>query len=263
MKIWECEKNYQKGVIVIVHGYGDHHGRYMWLKDKCLSRGFHVVMDDLPGMGGTTRRAGHIDSFDEYVETVSRWIKESKKYNLPIFVMGHSMGGLATVRALTERELPISGVILSSPCLGLIHTPPDVLRRLIKLMNKWKPAFRVPLKNPFKKGLATRNEKVLKRDEQDPFIVTKVSVRWFKEMDKAMQKAFRHVKEVPDVPLLVLQGGSDKIVKKHDVYKWFRHLSINEKTYKEFKGLYHEVFNEPEREQVFDQAYAFLQSHVD
>jgi lysophospholipase len=85
-----------------------------------------------------------------------------------------------------------------------------------------------------------------------------VSVRWYRELVKAIQIAHEKIADLPDLPLLVMQAGDDKIVDKTAVKAWFDQLSLSEKVYKEWPKLYHEIFNEPEREQVFLYAQTFL-----
>ncbi|HET7657567.1 MAG TPA: alpha/beta hydrolase [Bacillales bacterium] len=249
--MWKWEAETPKGVFVIVHGSGEHHGRYEWLIEKCRKNGFHVVMGDLPGYGAKAELSGHIDSFDEYIDSVSKWVKAAENFQLPIFIIGHSLGGLAVIRTLTEKKLPVTAAILSSPCLGLVHPPPGPLKVFSRLVDFILPKLRVRLKKDGRNPLATRNKERLKKDAKDKLIGTSVSIRWYNELDKAIAMAQEKIKEFPNVPLLVLQAGDDKIVDKNDVFKWFQQLPVEEREYKEWDGLYHEIFNEPEREQVF------------
>ncbi|ANB58376.1 phospholipase ytpA [Anoxybacillus sp. B7M1] len=259
--MWKWEAEQAKAVVVIVHGAAEHHGRYKWLIEMFRLHGFHVVMGDLPGQGTTTRRKrGHIGSFDEYINEVADWIKAAQAFQLPIFLLGHSMGGLVVIRALQEKRLPVKGAILSSPCLGLVTYPSKGLDLLSKVLNHIAPSML------FDSGLsveaATRNEEVREMDKNDSLYVTKVSVRWYRELVKAMQIASRKIHKISDIPLLLMQGGNDKIVDKVVVKEWFDKLPVSEKVYKEWNLLYHEIFNEPEREAVFLYAKAFLETQL-
>ncbi|MGV3489368.1 MAG: alpha/beta hydrolase [Tuberibacillus sp.] len=251
MWVWKTKTEVPRGTVVIVHGAGEHHGRYEWLKDKFLACGFHVVMGDLPGQGKNPRKRGHIDRFDEMIEAVSKWIKTAEVFNEPILLFGHSMGGLSVIRTLQETGFQPRAVILSSPCLGLVFPPPGWLVKMVKPLNTIAPSIRVTTKKPTGKSLATQNKEVLSRDAKDPLMVRKVSIRWYFELEKAMQLAAKQVHRFPDIPLFIFQAGSDKIVDKRAVRHWFDQLSISKKYYKEWSGLYHEIFNEPEREDVF------------
>jgi lysophospholipase len=255
--MWTWEANEGKGTVVIVHGAAEHHGRYKWLIEQWVQSGYHVVAGDLPGQGRTTRRKrGHIQSFDEYINEVADWIIEARQFHVPVFLLGHSMGGLVVIRTLQEKRLPVQGVILSSPCLGLVSYPSKGLDMLSRVLNHIAPSLLID--SGLSVELATRNKEVHEADKQDELYVTKVSVRWYRELMKAMELASRRIQQFPDIPLLLMQGGDDKIVDKTAVKEWFNRLAISEKLYKEWSQLYHEIFNEPEREDVFLYAKSFL-----
>jgi lysophospholipase len=259
--MWKWEAENPKAVIVMVHGASEHHGRYKWLIEMWRGEGYHVVMGDLPGQGTSSRsKRGHIDSFDEYINELEKWVLEAKKYQLPIFLLGHSMGGLAVIRTLQEKQLPLEAVVLSSPCLGIVEPPPVYLEWISKGLNYVIPSMR--FSSHLQPGLATRNKAAIEIDENDSLYVRKVSVRWYRELVKAMRLAYRNIEKLPQIPILILQGGEDKIVDKIIVKEWFDKLKVNEKMYKEWEGLYHEVFNEPEREDVFHVAKSFVDMHI-
>ena len=259
--MWKWEAQKAKAVIVMVHGASEHHGRYKWLIEMWRSEHFHVVMGDLPGQGTSTRRRGHIDAFDEYIEEVEKWVKEAETFKLPIFLLGHSMGGLVVIRAMQEKQLPVEGIILSSPCLGLVEPPPKGLEWVSKGLNYVVPSLR--LKSHLEPGIATRNKEIRELDENDSLMVRKVSIRWYRELVKAMKLAYQKVEKFPDTPVLILQGGDDKICDKVVIREWFDKLKVSEKMYKEWEGLYHEVFNEPERNKVFHFTHLFVKMHIE
>jgi lysophospholipase len=257
---WEAEGE-AKAVIVMVHGAMEHHRRYGWLIEMWRMSGFHVIMADLPGQGMTTRsRRGHIDSFDEYIIEVKDWVQAAYRYELPVFLLGHSMGGLISIRLLQEEKLNIAGVILSSPCLGLVQTPSKFLELISHVINVVFPTLR--MKSGLTVQMATRNEDVQEADSNDTLYITKISVRWYRELVNAMKQAFLNIDKLQDVPMLVMQGGDDKIVNKGTVRDWFNHVPLSEKRFKEWQKCYHEIFNEPEREEVFEYAKDFVISQL-
>ncbi|WP_144555214.1 alpha/beta hydrolase [Bacillus sp. X1(2014)] len=257
---WEAEGE-AKAVIVMVHGAMEHHRRYGWLIEMWRSAGFHVIMADLPGQGMTTRaNRGHIHSFDDYIFEVKDWIQAAYRYNLPVFLLGHSMGGLISIRLLQEERLNVAGVILSSPCLGLVHTPSKILDLLSHGLNVVFPSLRI--NSGLSVQMATRNEEVREADSNDTLYITKVSVRWYRELVSAMKEAFQALEKTQDIPMLVMQAGDDKIVNKSTVKEWFNHVPLSEKRFKEWPKCYHEIFNEPEREEVFEYAKDFVYSQL-
>lgn len=170
------------------------------------------------------------------------------------------MGGLITIRLLQEERLKLAGVILSSPCLGLMKNPPKLLELASYPLNKIAPTLRV--NSGLTIDMATRNADVREMDVNDTLYITKVSVRWFRELHQTINLAFEDIKKVQDVPLLVMQGGDDKIVNKVPVKQWFNKAPFTEKRFKEWPKCYHEIFNEPEREDVFDYAKDFVMSSL-
>ncbi|KZE64651.1 phospholipase [Fictibacillus phosphorivorans] len=258
MWTWKTDKD-AIGTIVVVHGANEHHGRYDWVIKQLNETGYHCVSGDLPGQGTTTRRRGHIDTFNEYIHTIESWFFEAEQLGLPVYILGHSMGGLAVIRTLMEKELNAKAVILSSPCLGLVQYPSRGKEAVSLILNKLAPGIRLATNLP--EGSATRNEEIRKRDKADKLIVKKVSVRWYRELIASIKYAFDQYKRFPNVPLLLLQAGDDLIVDKETVRQWFNGIHIEEKWYKEFPSLYHEVLNEPERDKVFDYVKRFLLLH--
>lgn len=257
---WEAEGS-PKAVIVMVHGAMEHHGRYKWLSQMWRSAGYHVIMGDLPGQGMTTRAyRGHINSFEQYLNEVRTWIEEAYEYALPVFLLGHSMGGLIAIRLLQEDELEIAGVILSSPCLGLVAQPPKLLGAASLGLNIALPKLRIDA--GLKPELVTRNLEIQEEDLNDSLYVTKVSVRWYRELLGAIKDAFEDIPEFQDVPMLLMQGGDDKVVDKRPVREWFNYNQCSEKQFKEWNGLYHEIFNEPERNDVFTYALSFVETRL-
>ncbi len=262
MWTWKTKKD-AIGTIVVVHGANEHHGRYDWVIKQLNEAGLHCVSGDLPGQGTTTRRRGHIDAFDDYIQTIEKWYLEAEKFGLPVYILGHSMGGLAVIRTLMEKRLSVKAVILSSPCLGLVHYPSKGKEAVSVLLNKLAPSVRLATNLP--EGSATRNEEIRIRDREDKLIVKKVSVRWYRELIGSIKHVFDHYKDFPNVPLMLLQAGDDRIVDKMKVMQWFNAVQLQEKWYKEFPSLYHEVLNEPERDHVFNyvKKFLFLHSEVD
>ncbi|MFB6467597.1 alpha/beta hydrolase [Cytobacillus sp. Hz8] len=257
---WEAEGD-AKGVIVMIHGAFEHHRRYGWLIEMWRLSGFHIIMGDLPGQGMTTRsRRGHIDSFEDYLIEVKDWIQAAYQFELPVFLLGHSMGGLIAIRLLQEEKINIAGVILSSPCLGLIATPPKWLNLLSYPLNTIFPSLRINPRLTIDK--ATRNLDVQEADMNDTLYVTKVSVRWYRELMASIKLSFANINQIQDIPMLVMQGGDDRIVNKQFVKEWFNLAPLSEKRYKEWAKCYHEIFNEPERDEIFVYAKDFVDSQL-
>ncbi|PTL39776.1 alpha/beta hydrolase [Alkalicoccus saliphilus] len=254
---WESEGTAEASV-VIIHGAGEYHARYKWLIKQFQQMKFQVFIGDLPGQGTTSGPRGHVDSFQVYIQKVRKWLEEAKKEGLPVILVAHSMGGLigaSVMQKLQEQEMP-DMIIFSSPCFGLVDKQPWTKRSAVKMLNRFAPKTMFP--NGLEPGSGTRSQEMRKRDEQDDLLVKHVSARWYSELIKAIRDAHEKAPEFPDIPCCVMQGGEDRIVDKAAVRRWFDALQINDKVFKEWPGLYHEVFNEPEREDVFTHIAGFI-----
>lgn len=254
LKKWEVAR--PVGVVIIVHGKGEHIGRYEWLIQKWNEKNYHVIGGDLCGFGRHPGKKGHIRSFQQYVDQVVSWYEAAKQYKLPVFLLGHSFGGLVVIVTMLEKHLNVHGVILSSPCLKLKNLPPLPKVLGAKLIHRFVPGFMAD--SQISKQPATRNVEIREKFRRDPLRVTKVSVRWYIELEKAMKRSFKEAKQFPNVPLLLMQAGEDGIIDKEGVKQWYHLLSIETKIYKEWPHLYHELFNEPEQEEVFHYAEKFV-----
>ncbi|TVP83910.1 MAG: alpha/beta hydrolase [Alkalicoccus sp.] len=254
---WEAEGT-PKASVVIIHGAGEYHARYEWLIKQFQQMQFHVFMGDLPGQGTSPGPRGHVDSFQLYVQKVRKWLEEAKKEGLPVILAAHSMGGLigaVAVQQLEEKEMP-DMIIFSSPCFGLVDKQPWTKRSAVKMLNRFAPRTMFP--SGLEPGSGTRSPEMRKRDEQDDLLVKHVSARWYSELIRAIRDAHKKAAHFPDIPCFVVQGGEDHIVDKAAVRKWFDNLPINDKAFKEWPELYHEVFNEPERAEVFTHITGFI-----
>ncbi|GAF64230.1 lysophospholipase L2 [Bacillus sp. TS-2] len=255
--MWTFNTEDARATIIMIHGAGEHHGRYEWLAQKWNEHGIDVIMGDLPGQGKTRGKRGHINHFSQYLDTIDEWMEEAMNKPYPIYLFGHSMGGLIAIRYVMERKkTPVKGLILSSPCLGLYKPPSQGKEMMSKALHRVSPGLTVH--SGIKTEHVTRNDEIRELYLKDELRVSKVSVRWYRELSKAMHVANRYPEKMPDLPIMVLQAGDDYIVNKYDVKDWFDSLDVKEKHYKEWDGLYHEIFNEPEREVVFRYAIGLI-----
>lgn len=238
------------GVVVLVHGAQEHHRRYDWLISKWNDAGFHVVSDDLIGQTLQRTEYGQIESFDQYTKQVFSWVKAAHQYNLPIFLFGHNLGGLILIRNLQEVDLGVAGVILSSPMLGLVERKSEITKSGMFSQSVIKD-FGLTA------DMLTRNLEII--EQVDTLYLAGVSSKWYKEILGAMEVAFNNMEVFEDVPILIVQSGEDQFVDKKKVRYWINNCRSTDKHYKEWEGLYHEVFNEPEREEVFNYTMKFVE----
>lgn len=251
--MWKWEADGQaKAVIVIVHNAYEDHQRYAWLIQQLRGSGFDVITGDLPGHGPDEKSKPHDESFESYVSFIKKMLDAGLKESVPVFVVAHGLGALLTIRLLQQQRLECAGVILSSPWLSLVHHPPKFSSMLTRLSSSMKIdhgiTFEMLTKNP--------EERPKTRIASD--VLSTVTGGWFKELNAFMKSSVQSEQSIQDVPLLVLTGGEDRITDIAITKKWLKRQDLTEFQFKEFRQLYHDVYQEPEREEVLTYAKSFI-----
>ena len=257
---WETE-NDAKGVVVIAHNILEHTGRYAYVITMLRRNGYHVIMGDLPGQGQTSRaNKGQIDDFNTYHENLLEWIKIANEYKIPTFVLGVGLGGLIVVNFLEKAELPIEGVMLLSPMLELRRTGKGRKNKIISNLGKMSKDTR------FKVGISsqdlTRNDEIIDETDNDGLMLKKVTYRWYNLIVEKMKETMDHIKDIKPLPALIMYGTEDKILETDAIIELKDKIASNELYFKAWNGLYHEIHNEPERDQVMRYVLTFLNNSV-
>lgn len=243
--------------IALVHGIGEHSGRYDHVAHYFHQRDYAIFAVDLRGHGQSDGPRGHIEQFQDYLDDVKTLITyiEDRSANVPLFLLGHSMGGLvALVYALTYPD-DISAVIVSSPALRSRVEVPTWKVTLGNLMSTLNPTM--AMTTDLDPLALSRDERVVKTYQADPLVHDQVTARWFTEFLKASEWAMEEANRLA-VPALILQGGSDRIVDPAGAREFFDRIGLEDKYYIEYEPLYHEIFNEPEHLSVLGDVEAWL-----
>ncbi|WP_085060671.1 alpha/beta fold hydrolase [Staphylococcus haemolyticus] len=257
---WETEHD-AKGVVVIVHNILEHTGRYAYVITMLRRNGYHVIMGDLPGQGQTSRaNKGQIEHFDIYHETLIEWVRIANEYKIPTFVMGVGLGGLILLNVLEKTELPIEGMLLLSPLLEFKRNNKTRKNMLISNVGKGSKDAR------FKLGIETkdltRNDEVIEETKQDGLMLRKVTYKWYNIVLETMKDTVQHSKDIQSMPTLLMYGTEDKLLELRSFNELKNNLSTNEFYFKVWEGFYHEIHNEPERDQVMRYVLTFLNNSV-
>ncbi|KAA1038386.1 alpha/beta fold hydrolase [Macrococcus equipercicus] len=257
---WETEKA-AKGVVVIVHNMLEHHGRYAWLITQLRRSGYHVVMGDLPGQGQTSRvNKGHIESFGVYREAVLEWIEVAEEYRLPVFLFGIGLGGLIAVNLLERVTLNLEGLILISPLFGFQNT-------LSTRKNIFASSFGGTSKDAkFDMNIAmnqlTRSADAVKDAESDSLMISKVSFNWYRSIMEAMKDTMENIPALSSVPLLLMYAGEDKLADLEQTRLFSKEFQTDEMYVKCWNGLYHELHQEPEKENILRYIESFMNNRI-
>lgn len=257
---WETEHD-AKGVIIIVHNMLEHTGRYAYVITMLRRNGYHVIMGDLPGQGQTSRaNRGQLQRFEIYHEQLVEWIKIANEYKLPTFVMGVGLGGLIILNLLEKTELPIEGILLLSPMLEFKKNYKTRKNMFISNIGKSSKGTQ------FKLGIdyedLTRNSEVINETNHDGLMLKKVSYKWFNIINETMKDTSQHIKDIKPLPTLLMYGTEDKILETSSIDILKQQFLADEFYFKAWKGFYHEIHNEHERDQVMRYILTFLNNSV-
>ncbi|MFV9510031.1 lysophospholipase [Tepidibacillus sp. LV47] len=241
-----------KAIVLTIHGAGEHIGRYRhfaeWLNQNQIS----MIGGDLPGLGRSKERRGHIHHFDDYLKKVDQWLAYTIEEftNIPIFLFGHSMGGLIALRYIEEYENqhPLSGVILTSPAIRLGMKIPKWQLALARFVKNIWPTLR--LKSGIKAKDLTHDLEIVKANQKDPLVYGKVTIQWFFQFQQAMEEVWKKIDRISllHLPILYLQAGEDTLVDPEASKEFVKQLDPKVTEFYFLPGLYHEVLNEVDRE---------------
>lgn len=256
---WQPEDR-PRAVVCLVHGIGEHSGRYVHVADSLIQSGYALISFDLRGHGKSEGPRGHIPSYEAIMQDISSLLEVSNKKfpQSPFFLYGHSLGGNLVLNYVLRRQSHLKGVIATAPWLRLAFEPPAFKIALGKITNYIWPSFSQ------KSGLDTkalsRNLKVVHAYENDPLVHDHISARMFIGIYQSGQWALEHASEF-SLPLLLMHGGDDKIISVEASREFANKINEN-CTLKVWDELYHEIHNEPEKEEVFKFLIDWLDKEV-
>ncbi len=246
-RLWEPESKPWAEVLV-VHGLGEHSGRYERTGALMAEAGLRVHSFDLIGFGATGGRRGHIDSWEDFLDQVESHVKEAGR---PLVLLGHSMGGeIALEYALSNRPRP-DLLVLSAPALGGGAPWQKKSAPIVAAI-----AGKMPVPNALKGEQLSRDPAVGEAYFSDPLVLTKSTARLGADLFKAKDRVRASLHQL-DVPTLVLHGGSDTIVPPQSSVAL---ESVAERRL--LVGLRHEIFNEPEGPEVVGQVVEWIRSRL-
>jgi acylglycerol lipase len=246
-------------VMVVAHGLGEHSGRYKNLVNHFVPKGFGVFAIDHRGHGLSSGIRGHVQSFLEYRDDLASFIDRVREETgfEKIVLVGHSMGAvIATSYSLLHPE-KISRLILSSPGLRPYKLPSKIKETVAKGLARVLPTFL--LSNELDPSHVSRDADVVKAYVDDPLVHDRVSPKFYVEFVKETARLIRESPRLT-VPLFLMQAGEDRLVHTGTNQEFFSKAGSPRKEWKVYEGHYHEIFNEPERDQVFADMEVWLGS---
>lgn len=249
-----------RAVVCLVHGMGEHMGRYGHVADFFNARGLGVIGFDQRGHGKSGGKRGHTPSYDRLQESVAQLVKTaSEKYpGVPLVLYGHSMGGNLALNYAIRNGSGIKAVIGSSPYLRLAFVPPKWKVTLANVMGSLLPGLQQP--TGLSTAMLSRDARVVEAYENDPLVHDKITIAYYLAIEEAGPWAITHASELK-VPALVFHGTGDRIT-SHEATREFAEKSNGKAELKLWNGLYHETHNEPEQNEVLDFAEKWITAQL-
>lgn len=246
-KIWNIKD--PEAVLLIVHGFGEYCGRYSDMAEYLNSRGIAVVSYDLRGHGYSEGKRGLLLSWKEFREDLKAVDNEAsiRFPAVPLFILGHSLGGTITLDYVLSSEHKPRGIIVSAPALG----PPGIspfLLTIAKVLSVIMP--RLILSTSLDSNAISRDPEECRKYKEDPLIHDKASVKMSSELTAVQEGIFDRA-ELMHCPLLLSYGSRDQLAPREPIERFFSMAGSEDKELKIFDGAYHEIHNDLIKKDVY------------
>jgi alpha-beta hydrolase superfamily lysophospholipase len=244
-----------KAAVAIVHGYAEHSGRYAHVGERLASAGYAVHALDLRGHGLSDGERALVGSFREYLDDLAGFlVRVRAKDDVPVVLLGHSMGGRIVALAMVTDRPAVAGVILSGPALDT-RGGQQLGAPVFKLIGRWFPRLGLVALGADK---VSRDADVVRRYVEDPLVYHgRMKAGLIAAAIRAGERIERDDQTIA-VPILIQHGTSDGLTSPEGSARLHARVSSRDKTLKLYDGLYHEIYNEPERDRVLDDVVAWL-----
>ena len=253
-----------RALIAVLHGLGEHSGRYAALAEALVGRRFTVVALDLPGHGEAGGRRGDVLSWTQLRDavvpamfTVTRGMP-GQPTELPVVLLGHSMGGVLALDYALAHPKTLLGVVASAPALKSAP-PPPVKLALAKMVRSVAPGAAFPHGLP-EAGMS-RDPEVLALRKSDPLVHDRISPRLYFAYMEACERVMANARRLA-VPALLLQGAADQVVDPTGALAFNGAAPHALSRLMTYHGGFHEIFNDPVRDEVVKDLVGWLDAIV-
>ena len=249
-------------VIALVHGIGEHSGRYMNVIDHMVSNQYGVYGYDLRGHGNSPGQRGHIDSWVEYRTDLSNFIKMIKVQQLgrPIFLMGHSMGALIALDFILSENERLAGAIICGAPLDPVGVSKPYLVALARILSRIYPRFSIDL--GLDHDAISRIPSVVRSYKEDPLVHGKVSARWETESLSTLESVKMQGENI-NIPFLMMHGEADRINSAEGAKKFFDQIRVHDKEFISYPACYHELHNDLDYEKMLSDLLDWINRHIE
>lgn len=238
-----------KAVLFIVHGLGEHLGRYEELASSFVQSELAVFAFDHRGHGQSRGKKGHANSVEQLIEDTEYALMKCRSIflEIPIFIYGHSMGGQITASFLKKvKSKELSGAIISSAWFELVSPPPSWQIKVIQILKRVIPA--IAISNGLDPNYISSVADEVESYKKDPLVHDQISFALFKALYLNGRKLLTEEKKAK-VPVLICHGDGDKITSHSASEKYA--INLGEKaSFKTWPGSYHEPHHDKEKQRV-------------
>jgi acylglycerol lipase len=250
-----------RAVLLIVHGLAEHSGRYTNVVDHFVPLGYAVYGVDHFGHGKSDGKRVYVERFDDYTNTLKIYFDMIHGWqpDKPIFLVGHSMGGLISAVYLLDHQAELAGAVLSGPAVKIPNYVTPAMLFVGKMLSALIPKFGLL---PLEADGVSRDPSVVQAYVSDPLVHRgKATARLAAEMVKAMQTISGQAARIT-LPIMIVQGSADRLVDPAGARMLYGAVSSADKEIRIYNGFYHEVFNEPEHDKVLHDVKIWLEAHL-
>ena len=251
MRGWEPDTD-PKALIALVHGLGEHTGRYLHVGKVMTDAGYAMAGFDLRGHGKTGGARGHSSSLNVYMQDIRKFFDLlAQRYPaLSPFLYGHSLGGLLSLSYAIQYGAGLKGVMVTGAALRSSLQEQKAKIAVAKLLGAFLPAMTI--QSGLDPTTISRDQKVVDAYVSDSLVHYSTSLGFGKSALSAIDLCFARAREFT-IPLLIMHGTGDKLTYPRGSEDFARLVGEagNDVTLKLWDGLYHEIHNEPEKTEVF------------
>jgi acylglycerol lipase len=248
-----------RGVMILVHGFNSHSGYYLWTAERLVSRGFAVYALDHRGRGKSDGERYYVEKASHYVDDVSTLVQLAKREqpSLPVFMLGHSAGGVISCSYALDHQAELAGLICESFAFQ-VYAPDFALAALKGLSHLAPHAHVLKLKTED----FSRDPRVIENMLRDPLLANEVQpTLTVAEMVRADERLNREFSTLT-LPVMILHGTADKVTRPSGSQLFFDKAGSLDKTLKLYEGHYHDLLNDTDRELVMNDILNWLQTRV-
>jgi len=251
-----------KAAILVVHGLAEHSGRYSNLAHYLVTRGYAVYALDHRGHGKSEGLRCYIERFSDYLEDLKIFsdFVHSQHRGVKVFLLGHSMGGTIATAYFINHQDEFAGLILSGALLKAGSSTSWLQIFIARLLSTLLPKMGVAVIDA---SAISRDKAVVNAYINDPLVYQgKIRARLGAELINIMQKELPQKMSEITLPILIMYGTADRLSNPEGSNLLYEMVRSNDKTLKRYEGWYHEIFNEPEHEQVWVDMEEWLVRHI-